>query len=62
MNKKWNNSALNYEAYFSLEGVSSVHWIVTAYEAYQGMLPEQPQPYTMTDPFLTIGILKINKR
>ena len=30
MNKKWNNSALNCEAYSSFEGVSSDHRIVTA--------------------------------
>ena len=30
INKKWNNSALNYEAYSSFEGVSSDHRIVTA--------------------------------
>ena len=29
-NKKWNNSALNCEAYSSFEGVSTDHWIVTA--------------------------------
>ena len=30
INKKWNYSALNCEAYSSFEGVSSDHWIVTA--------------------------------
>ena len=30
INKKWNNSALNCEAYPSFEGVSTDHWIVTA--------------------------------
>ena len=30
INKKWNNSPLNYEAYFSFEGVSSDYRIVTA--------------------------------
>ena len=30
INKKWNNSALNCEAYSSFKGVSSDHWIVTA--------------------------------
>ena len=30
MNKKWTKSALNCEAYFSFEGVSSDHRIVTA--------------------------------
>ena len=30
MNKKWNNSALNCEAYSSFDGVSSDHRIVTA--------------------------------
>ena len=29
MNKKWINSSLNYEVYFSFEGVSSDHQIVT---------------------------------
>ena len=28
INKKWNNSTLNCEAYFSFKGVSSNHWIV----------------------------------
>ena len=30
MNKKWHNSTLNYEAYSSIEGVSSNRWIVMA--------------------------------
>ena len=30
INKKWNNSALNCEAYSSFECVSSDHWIITA--------------------------------
>ena len=30
INKKWENSAMNCEAYSSFEGVSSNHWIVTA--------------------------------
>ena len=30
IDKKWNNSALNFEAYFSFKGVSSDHWIVKA--------------------------------
>ena len=30
INKKWNNSVLNCEAYSSFEGVSMDHWIVTA--------------------------------
>ena len=30
MNKKWNNSTLNCEAYSSFEGISSDHWIFTA--------------------------------
>ena len=30
INKKWNNSTLNYEAYFFFKGVSSDHWNVTA--------------------------------
>ena len=30
INKKWNNSAVNCEAYSSFEGISSDHWIVTA--------------------------------
>ena len=30
MNKKWINSVLNYEAFFSFEGASSDHQIVTA--------------------------------
>ena len=30
MNKKWNNSVLNCEAYSSFDGVSSDHWFVTA--------------------------------
>ena len=30
INKKWNNSALNFEAYSAFECVSSDHWVVTA--------------------------------
>ena len=30
MNKKWNNRAVNCEVYFSFEGISSDHQIVTA--------------------------------
>ena len=30
INKKWKNSAMNYEAYSSFKGVSSNHRIVTA--------------------------------
>ena len=30
INKKWKNSAMNYEAYSSFEGVSTDHWIVMA--------------------------------
>ena len=63
MNKKWNNSALNCEAYSSFKSMCSDHRIVTAkYDwAYEGIWPEQPL-YTMTSPCSTTGILKINIR
>ena len=49
LNKKWNNSTLNCEAYSFFEGIFSDHRIVNQrYDwAQEGMWPEPPQPYTM---------------
>ena len=63
INKKWKNSAMNCEAYFSVESVSSYHRIVTA--KIRLSLRKNPQhelrpPNTMTEPFLTTEILEIN--
>ena len=57
VNKKWNNSALNCEAYSSFKCVFSDHRIDWAFE---GMQPEKPQALTMTGPCLITGILEIN--
>ena len=62
INKKWNDSALNCEAYSSFDGASPITELSRSrYDlAYERMWPEQPQPYTMTGPHLTTEIVEIN--
>ena len=54
MKKKWNNSALNCEAYSSFEDVSSDHRIVTPkiLLSLRRKVAKEEQPYTMTGPCL----------
>ena len=59
LNKKWNNSAMNCEAYSSFEGVSSDHRIVTSkirLSQRKKTPHEQRPPNTMTGLFLTTEI------
>ena len=62
INKKWKNSTVNCEAYSSFERVSPDHRIVAVKIrlSLRRMPPEQRPPNTMTEPFLTTGILEIN--
>ena len=59
INKKWNNSALNYEAFSSFEGVSSDHRFVTA-KIRLRMRATTTVHYDWSR--LTTGILEINIR
>ena len=60
INKKWNNSALDCEAYSSFKDVSD-HRMVTDW-AFERMRPEQQPMYTMTCLCIITGILEINMR
>ena len=62
INKKWNNSTLNCEAYSSFEGSPPITELSRQkYDwAYERMQPEQQPLYTMTAPCLLTGILDIN--
>ena len=62
INKKWNNSALNCEAYSYFEGVSIYHRIITAKIrlTHERMTLEQRPPNSMTGPCLITKILEID--